>query len=163
MLKSYSKFMDALEWVARKLIGVLMAAMVVVMCYQVVLRYVFGDSNSWSEELTRYMFIYVCFLGSFIAIRKNSHLQIDFFVHLLKGKVYKWFTVVTSVAIMAFLVYLTPMAINLAVHTTSYSAGLKVQMGYVYAAVPMGCILMILCMVEMLLQKLSNNKEGEMT
>ena len=166
MLKTYSKFLDGVEWVARKIIGLLMFAMVAIMCYQVVLRYVFHSSNIWSEEITRYMFVYVTMLGSFVAARKNTHLKVDFFVGLLKGKAYKWFTMITSLGITAFLVYLITLSYKLSMDTIrSRSPGLKLAMGYVYLAVPIGASLMLLGMIEILLKKLTNTentgKEGE--
>lgn len=160
MLKSYSKFLDILEFIMRKIVGVLMICMVAVMFYQVVLRYVFNKSNIWSEEITRYMFVYVSLLGSFIAVRKNSHLKVDFFVGLLKGKVYRYFTLLTSIGVLIFLIYLTPLAYNLSMNTMkSESPGLKLPMGYVYMAVPIGCVLMILGMIEVILKKIFEEKE----
>ncbi len=106
MLKAYSKFLDVVELICRKIIGILMALMVIAMCYQVVLRYIFSSSNIWSEEITRYMFVYVVLLGSFVAVRRNSHLQVDFLINLMHGKFKKYFTVVTSLIVIAFLVYL---------------------------------------------------------
>jgi len=57
MLKAYSKFLDILEKICMAIMGVLMFLMVAAMVYQVILRYVFNDSNIWSEEITRYMFV----------------------------------------------------------------------------------------------------------
>jgi len=145
MLKAYSKFLDAVEFVIRKLVGIFMAFMVAIMCYQVVLRYVFHNSNIWSEELTRYMFVYVSLLGSFIAMRKNTHLKVDFFVNLIKGKAHKYFTILTSIAVIAFLLYLLPLSFNLCLNTMkNISPGLKMPMGYAYFAIPLGTILMVL-------------------
>lgn len=73
MLKKYTKFLDGLESVEKVFLVVTAAIMVIVIAYQVVLRYVFNASNAWSEELARYLFIYDVFIGSAIALRKNSH------------------------------------------------------------------------------------------
>ena len=162
MLKSYSKFLDILEFIIRKIIGVLMILMVAVMFYQVVLRYCFNKSNIWSEEITRYMFVYVSLLGSFVAIRKNSHLKVDFFVGLLKGKAYRYFTLLTSIGVLGFLIYLTPLAYNLSMNTMKCeSPGLKLPMGYGYLAVPIGCVLMIMGMIEIILQKIFEEGKEE--
>ena len=47
MLNAYSKFLSVIEFICRKLMGVLMALMVIIMCYQVALRYIFNNSNIW--------------------------------------------------------------------------------------------------------------------
>lgn len=86
MLKKYTKFLDGLESVEKVFLVVTAAIMVIVIAYQVVLRYVFHASNAWSEELARYLFIYDVFIGSAIALRKNSHLQVDVFLNLMKER-----------------------------------------------------------------------------
>ena len=63
MLKKYTKFLDGLESVEKVFLVVTAAIMVIVIAYQVVLRYVFHASNAWSEELARYLFIYDVFIG----------------------------------------------------------------------------------------------------
>lgn len=162
MLKAYSKFLDVVELICRKLIGILMALMVIVMCYQVVLRYVFNDANIWSEEVTRYMFVYAVLFGSFVAVRRNSHLQVDFLINLMKGNLKRYFTLVTSVVVLAFLVYLLPLSYNLALDTMrSVSPGLNLPMGWVYMAIPIGTLLMILGMIEIILKKITNTEEGD--
>ncbi len=57
MIKLYSKFLDLLEWVEKAILAVSVFVMVIIMVYQVILRYVFSNPNAWSEELARYLFI----------------------------------------------------------------------------------------------------------
>ena len=160
MLKKYSYFLDIIEFICRKVIGIMMAVMVVVMCYQVVLRYVFNNSNIWSEEVTRYLFVYVSLLGSFIAARKNTHLKVDFFVNLLKGNVKRYFTIITNIAVILFVIYLIPLSYNLSLSTMrNISPGLKMPMGYAYAAIPIGAVLILLGMIEQLLIKIFNKED----
>ena len=84
----------------------------------------------------------------------------DFFVGLLKGRAYRYFTLLTSIGVLIFLIYLLPLAFNLSMNTMkSESPGLKLPMGYVYLAVPIGCVLMILGMIEVILKKIFEGKE----
>ena len=77
MLRGYSKFLDVLEKVEKAILAVTVGIMVIIIAYQVIMRYIFAHANSWSEELARYLFIYDVMIGAAIAIRRNSHLQID--------------------------------------------------------------------------------------
>ena len=43
-------------------------------------RYVFNDSLTWTEEISRYLLIIVVFFGSAVAISKKSHIAIEFFL-----------------------------------------------------------------------------------
>lgn len=53
MIKAYSKFLDILEKLQSAILTVSVPAMVLIMFYQVVMRYVFHNSPAWSEELVR--------------------------------------------------------------------------------------------------------------
>jgi len=54
---------------------------------QVVLRYVFNNPLTWSEELARYLFIWCAFLGWLVASRRHSHLAMTFVVDRLPRSV----------------------------------------------------------------------------
>lgn len=54
---------------------------------QVVLRYIFNNPLTWSEELARYLFIWCAFLGWLVASRRHSHLAMTFVVDRLPGSV----------------------------------------------------------------------------
>ena len=53
----------------------------------VVLRYIFNNPLTWSEELARYLFIWCAFLGWLVASRRHSHLAMTFVVDRLPGSV----------------------------------------------------------------------------
>ena len=54
---------------------------------QVVLRYIFNNPLTWSEELARYLFIWCAFLGWLVASRRHSHLAMTFVVDRLPRSV----------------------------------------------------------------------------
>ena len=160
MLKAYSKFMSILEKIALVIVGVMMIIMVAVMVYQVILRYCFNNSNIWSEELARFLFVWVSLMGSFVAVRRNSHLKVEFIVNLLKGEARKYFTLIIDIAVILFLIYLLPLSYELTLSTfKNISAGLKVPMAVGYAAIPVGTVLMILGMIEQILIKLAGKED----
>ena len=51
MLRGYSKFLDVLEKVEKAILAVTVGIMVIIIAYQVIMRYIFAHANSWSEEL----------------------------------------------------------------------------------------------------------------
>ena len=106
MLKAYSKFLDVIEKIERLFLAVAMVVMIADMTYQVILRYVFSNSNAWSEELARYLFIFEVMIAAAIAIRKNSHLQIDVLINCFKPRTKTLFTLVSTLVGIAFLVFL---------------------------------------------------------
>lgn len=161
MLKAYSKFLDILEKIEKIFLFVTVAIMVVVMVYQVILRYIFSAANSWSEELTRYLFIYDVMVAAAIAIRRNSHLQIDVITGHLKPNVQKVFTIVATLAGIVFLVFLLSYSLTLCqTATKTMSAGLPISMAVAYASMPLGVVLMILTSIEVILKNISELRTG---
>lgn len=61
------------EWLS---VAVLIAILIL-LSYQVIMRFVFHNTNSWSEELARYLFIWLVYLSASYAIYKNAHIKIE--------------------------------------------------------------------------------------
>lgn len=55
----------------------LLSVMTIIVFLNVVLRYVFDAGITWSEELSRYAFLYLIFIGSIISLKDDKHLRID--------------------------------------------------------------------------------------
>ena len=75
----------ALEW----LIAACLAVMVVMVFGNVVLRYAFNSGIAVSEELSRWLFVWMTFLGALVALREHGHLGTDLLVARLprRGKI----------------------------------------------------------------------------
>jgi TRAP-type C4-dicarboxylate transport system permease small subunit len=67
------------DWAAFGIFWVLAA----VIFYQFFTRYALNDSASWTEEIARYLLIATAFVGAAINVRKNNHIQVDFFYRLM--------------------------------------------------------------------------------
>ena len=62
---------------------VLFWIMAAVVFYQVFTRYVLSDSAGWTEEIARYFLVAVVFIGASMSVRKNNHIQVDYFYRLM--------------------------------------------------------------------------------
>ena len=155
MLRGYSKFLDVLEKVEKAILAVTVGIMVIIIAYQVIMRYIFAHANSWSEELARYLFIYDV-MGAAIAIRRNSHLQIDILINLMKPKVRTILTIIATLAGMVFMVFLLSYSITLVqTGARTMSAGLGIPMSIPYSCMPVGIVLMLLTSIEVLFKNIS--------
>ena len=86
-------------------IGVILAIMVVLVFGNVVLRYGFNSGIAISEEVSRYLFVWLTFLGAIIAVHEHAHLGVDTLVKMLpRGG--KLFCVIASELLMLFAVVL---------------------------------------------------------
>ena len=74
---------DRLCRVVEFLVALALAAMVVLVFGNVVLRYVFNSGITVSEELSRWLMVWLTFLGAIVALREHSHLGVDTLVRAL--------------------------------------------------------------------------------
>lgn len=116
-------------------------------------RFVFNLSIVWAEEMMRFACIWLVFIGSALTVRKDGHVAIDILQESLHRvpKVQAVFYVISRVIGMIFLICLFPASITLIQKTgSSMAASLPLSFSVVYAAVPIGIILMIWCYVKAL-------------
>lgn len=77
------KIVDAYFWTIKAIIAILLIAMVVLVFGNVVLRYGFNSGIAISEELSRWLFVWMVFLGAIVGLREHAHLGVDSLVKAL--------------------------------------------------------------------------------
>jgi C4-dicarboxylate transporter DctQ subunit len=105
----------------------------------VITRYVFHVGAGWSEELVRFIMIWVTFIGMSIAIRTGSHVSIDFFVKRLGGKMNKEVYRIGYLLGTSFCLFLFVSSVILTFKVfrqEQISAGLQIPMGFIYLILP---------------------------
>jgi TRAP-type C4-dicarboxylate transport system permease small subunit len=78
-----TKIVDAYFWLLKALIALFLAIMVVLVFGNVVLRYAFNSGITVSEEVSRWLFVWLTFLGAIVAMREHGHLGVDSLVKRL--------------------------------------------------------------------------------
>jgi TRAP-type C4-dicarboxylate transport system permease small subunit len=71
------KVVTGIDTVFRVLLASLLAMMVLCVTWQIVSRYFLGDPSSWTEELSRFLLIWVGLLGGSYAYHAKMHLGLD--------------------------------------------------------------------------------------
>lgn len=135
---------------------------VALLFFQVLMRYLFDNSLSWSEELARYIFIWQLWLGISYAAKNCSHLRITLIQNILseKGKI-----ILESIALViwiGFMCFIVMKSSDLMIQIASYgqkSPALRFPMEYAYAAIPVGGVLTIIRLIENLIN-LWRSKKG---
>lgn len=120
--------------------------MVIVTLAQVVFRYLIEAPLPWSEELARYLFVWIVFLGGAIGLSRGIHLGVDLLVNALPAQVRKGLEVMTTGMIGCFaaaVIYASFPVISMNMFQRSPALG--VQMSWIYIAIPisMGLIFLI--------------------
>ena len=100
-----NRLIDGFCRVLNGLIALLLAVMVVLVFGNVVLRYGFNSGITMSEELSRWLFVWMTFLGAIVALKEHAHLGTDFLVSRL-GVTGKKVCLVTGQVMMLYATWL---------------------------------------------------------
>ncbi len=143
--------------------GAMLGVVAVVCAVQVFCRYVLNDSLSWSEELMRYLFIWMVLFATTITVKHGSGATVDILCPLLRKISAKGHTILVNLSLgiggAIFVLYGCRIVSST---MTSLTAALRIPMGVVYLCVPIsGAIIVIHCLTGILDALFPEKKEGE--
>lgn len=144
MQKVYTILNSCIEYLLVTIFGLLVIDVV----WQVVSRYVVGQSSSFTEEFARFSLIWLTVLGAaYINGQKEGHLSMDFLLSKLSGEKRKKRQKVIQICMAVFALIIMVIGGGNLVYTTlslgQTSSALHIPLGYVYAIVPL-CGLIII-------------------
>jgi TRAP-type C4-dicarboxylate transport system permease small subunit len=96
-----SRIVDGFFWTLKAISGALLAAMIALVFLNVVLRYAFNSGITVSEELARWFFVWLTFIGAVVALRERQHLGMDTLVRMM-GRTGRKACLVLSHALMLY-------------------------------------------------------------
>ncbi|QHQ35367.1 TRAP transporter small permease [Algicella marina] len=108
-------------------------ALAIVVFLQFFTRYVLNDSLAWTEEVARYLLILVCFLGSVTAVRRHSHIMLEFLIRMAPRRLGKVMAVMAEMISFAFYAGLFWIGLSLVDKTRQQMVTLPVPKKYIYA------------------------------
>jgi len=120
--------------------SLLVAATVGLTFTQVVLRYFFNNPQSWAEEVGRYLFVWITFVGAAVAFARDSHIRVDAVMALLGKKTERGADLVRRIgefAAVALLLYSGILVAWKQRNSVFYTMP-DVSQLFFYAAVPVG-------------------------
>lgn len=137
-------------------ITVSLAVMTTITFVAVICRYNLHYSLPWSEELVRYLFAWTSMVGSSVAVRTGAHIGINVLTDQLPGKIKKPVEIIAYFCSLGFCVALFFLGFEQMVAQSNQSSpAMGLNMGLVYACLPVGSVLMFISFVAMLLQELN--------
>ena len=130
-----------------KLLVLILGIMVINVLWQVFSRYFIDNPSSFTDELARYLMMWLGILGAAYVGGRNEHVAIDFFAKKTSPKIQKWLKGLISLSIITFaslgfvigggrLVYIT-------MKLQQYSPSLQIPLALVSAVVPISGLLLI--------------------
>jgi TRAP-type C4-dicarboxylate transport system permease small subunit len=119
--------------------------MSVVILVQVFLRYVVMSSLPWSEELARYLMVWIGLMGASLALQEGRHIEVTLLLDRVPPRVRKVLTGIALVAVVWFLWLILQQGLVLAGNIwLQRSPALNLPMVVPYAAIPLGAVFMVI-------------------
>ncbi len=148
--------MSSLGKVLRLSLALLMVAMVASVVWQVLSRYLFVVPAAWTEELARFLLIWIGMLGAAYAYRQGSHLGIDLLASRLSDSrrqtLHRTVHAVCLLFAASVLVTGGSALVSMTWELKQYSAAMGLPIAYVYSVIPASGILICLFAAEAILR-----------
>lgn len=150
MLSKLKKFLD---YILETALWVMMTAMTLTVLWQVFTRFVIKNPSSWTEELAIFLLIWIGLLGSAVALKYKAHLGIDIIVSRLSPAKQKAVGLFVCACIaffcIAVLLFGGIKLVAVVLMNNQLSPALQIKMGYVYLALPISGIFMLIYTIEL--------------
>ena len=143
-----NKSLVLLEKIENFTVATLLFFILITVLAQVYSRFVTGESITWAGELSRFIAVWLIFLGSAICLRRNLHIQVDNLYNVVPNMFGLILYIVRNVIILAFLVIILTGSMDiLEIVSMQISPGLGIRMDLVYIILPISLCLMVIILL----------------
>lgn len=135
----------------------LSVTMVFVIALQVFMRFIIGSSLTWSEELARYCFIWLVYIGISYGVKKQRHIKVDIALLALKDRGKIILGIIANLTFLTFAIFIIFNGYKLSSELLSWgqtSPALGFPMGVVYLATPVGMSLTAIRIVQQIVKQI---------
>jgi TRAP-type C4-dicarboxylate transport system permease small subunit len=138
------KVTDKIMEGTKVLMGIFAGIMTLVVVIEVILRYVFGHSLYFAEELSRLTFVWGGFLAISVALRKGIHAYVALVVDFLPRTPKRYVTLFSHATVLFFLLFIFFSSLTVLPHQwIQFTPTMEIRMFWFYLSVPVGVGLMI--------------------
>lgn len=158
-MKKLKQMIDkAVEWFSIALVIV----MVLLVLWQVIARYLLNSPSSFSEALTRYLFVWLVLITSTYAFGSREHMYISALNDRLRGKTRTVVNILIEVLTILFAAYVMVFggSIITRMQMVSLDSSLHIPMGVVYAVIPVFGVITVFYCICNILEELEKAKEA---
>lgn len=155
------KALGILRKITEAIVALLFGVLVALVLIQVFTRMI-HMSQTWIDEISKFMFVWVTYLGGAITVRKGANITFDLVLEGVHGKTYKILFTFVNIVCVIFLAAMAVLGTQAAwANRVQLSTMTRVNMGLMNAAIPIGCVLMIIAQIEYYFSTLKNKEEEE--
>jgi TRAP-type transport system small permease protein len=137
--------------------GVLLAAMIGSVGVSVFWRFLLHQPLSWTEEIVLLCMVWTCFIGASVVTKYKEHIVIDFFIALAPRRLVKAMEIFCTIVVIGTLMILLWQGVLLVGRTQEVTTiALGIPTMYMYAAIPVSAVLMLIQNVRLLWAAIRN-------
>lgn len=136
--------------------------MVATIFLQIIMRFIVGNSLVWSEELGKFIFVWISWLGLSIGERRNEHIKITLVVDKLSPKWQKVFEIISYIVLLGILgitVYYAVILVGFQMNVKY--AGIKISTSWGYLSLVLGCSFMALRLIGVIIRDIKALYDGD--
>lgn len=144
-MEQYRRVVDGLNVAVRWILAALMLVMTVLIGWQVIARFIVGESLTFSEEVSRFVMVWLVIVGAAYAAKNGRLMKVDLVEHMLSGRAKT--TVIMIAGMLSIVFYLVLVVFGFfIVNAVSYqlTPATEVSMSIPMAALPVGGLLLII-------------------
>lgn len=144
MYERASRLADALCRAVEILCNAMLAVMTAIIAVLIVSRNLLSFSFSWSEELTRFLLVWLSMLGAAVLLRRDDHIQMELLTDYLSPRMRTVLSLALRLLVLAFLVILLHQSwLTAGARAVTHAPASGISMRIPYLALPVGAALMI--------------------
>lgn len=133
------KAIKKLEYVERICMSLIFVSMLVVLTVQIIARFIFNSPIIWSEEFSRYVYVWLVYLGVSYCATQDTHVRVTLLLDRLVPSVQLYLKGICNFIIVVAFLYMLPHSVEYALKQSALKSGcMQISMSFVYMAVPVG-------------------------
>ena len=137
---------------------------VIIVSLQVFMRFIIGSSLVWSEELARYIFIWMIYIGISYGVKKQRHIKVDAMLMLFKARGKVILNIIGNLLFLIFCLVIIIYSFKVVEQIFAWgrlSPALSLPMGYIYCAPLVGMILTCIRLIQQMVSQIQRIRLGE--
>lgn len=156
-----TSFFDNIE----EYISTILFISLIVLCFlQILFRFIFNFSLSWTEELARYVFISLVYFAASLAVVRGAHVRVEVIDGLVTGNNKKILDSIIDLSFAAFMAWIGYYGLEISVDALNIeqtTPALDWKAGWVYAIIPFCFYLIALRLVQRVYRRITGKLEHE--
>ena len=147
--------MHRIDITVRVVVSAMITVFTVVILVSIFFRYVLNNSLVWSEQVCRYLYVWMVMLGMPVVYRAKGNVAFDLLYNKFSPRVKRLFHVITDLLIACFSGFLALQGLKYTIlKGSTIITGIDIPQGYLYVSQPIGGVIMILFVIEHIISEM---------